>query len=231
MTKISMLLAVLLLSGGCGSSPLGDHEAKLRGLTYSRKSPMNDIVWTPVARFDFDDPAELDRFVQVAGGWTIRGGKLVAIEGDRDRTIMLAPSGPMPVRIAFDARLGRHPEGGARDFTVLVNATADEEFFRSGYTLTTGSYRNNTTCFYRAGKRLARTEYSPLEVERTYRVTVEIDGGHLRYWLDDRILLEAWDADPLAMDPKRWIGLRTWDIEMAVDNLTIDAGRREGLAE
>lgn len=221
---------IFLAAVGCSGdgpragTPEGLAERKQRGLLFSRRSPINAIHWTPVKRFTFEHGWEAEQLLQPAGRWTIEDGVLKAVEGPRNRVIMLCPSRYEPVRIEFDARLQPHPQGEARDFTVLVHASADDRFFKSGYTLTTGSYYNNTTCFYRRGQRLARTEYSPLVVNRWYHVTVEMARGHIRYWLDDRILLEAWDVDPLPADGRGWIGLRTWDIVMEVDNVVISEG-------
>jgi hypothetical protein len=110
------------------------------------------------------------------------------------------------------------------DITVLLNSLPDKTFFNAGYALTTGSYWNNCTTFYRKGTALANTSWSPVRSGKRNTISLEFNHGHIRYEMNGEILLEAWDENPLNLSPDRWIGLRTWATLMCVDNITVYRG-------
>jgi len=189
-------------------------------LEASRKIRSAAVEWEEVRRLTFADPAELADRPTPEGAWEIDDGKLWAAGGERNRAILLAPCAHDPVRIEFEATC-YEADGRLGDITVLLNSVADKRFFGHGYALTTGSYWNNCTTFYKQGKAIARTEHSPVVSGRRNHVVLEFNRGHIRYWLNDRIILEAWDETPLAMDASLWIGVRTWATRMSVDNLVV----------
>ena len=131
-----------------------------------------------------------------------------------------------PLRIELEVTNYANPDGSIGDITILINSENSGNFFRRGYALTTGSYYNNCTTFYRLGKAIARTEYSPLVSGKTYRVLIELIDGHIRYWLDDKIILESWDPNQLELDSNLWIGIRTWNTRMSVDWFAVYQGIR-----
>lgn len=191
-------------------------------LLRSRRAPMNQIVWSAVPISRFDTPAALDVARIVAGEWAIEDEILVATAGVQHRAILLFPAAYDRFRLRFEARLHPNDEGRIGDISVLVNTTADPTFWTSGYALTTGSFYNHCSSFYRLGQHLARTEWSPVDSNRWHRVALAYDRGHIRYWLDDRILLEAWDPSPLPMSADRWIGLRTWNTRMEIRHIKLE---------
>ncbi|GAF69184.1 unnamed protein product, partial [marine sediment metagenome] len=134
-----------------------------------------------------------------------------------------------PVRVEFEATSFADDQGLLGDITVLLNSISGpgDAFFNNGYAFTTASYRNSCTAFYKKGKPIARTECSPVESGEMNLMVLEFDKGHIRYWLNGQIILEAWDEIPLKMDSKYWIGIRTYDTRMIVDNLTIYHGESD----
>ena len=62
---------------------------------------------------------------------------------------------------------------------------------------------------------------------KTNRVVVELIEGHIRYWLNDKILLEVRDPNPLELDPNLWIGVRTWNTKMSIDWFTVEQGLKK----
>ena len=225
MKRAARLLCIVLIAvavAGCHAtapSPQPDPY-----LARSRRSRLCGMAWTPVEAFRFDDASQMNRFTVLEGEWELRGGRLVATKGERNRTILVSRAGQDPVRVEFDARLNRNPEGRIGDITVLLNTTSGPTHWDDGYALTTSSFYDNCSTFYRLGKKLAQTEWSPAEPGEWRRVALEFDAGHIRYWLDGRIVLEAWDGDPLPLSPERRIGLRTWNTMLEVRNLTIYEG-------
>lgn len=194
-------------------------------LVRSRPGRLDNIQWIAMRAFDFQDANQLQNARIMDGEWRIRDGCLVAEQGSRNRTILLAAAGADPLRVEFEARLHANDRKYTGDITVLLNVTDDQDYWKSGYALTTGSFYNNCSSFYRLGRHMARSEHSPVVPGRWHRVALEYDAGHIRYWFDGRILLEAWDSGPLPMDAGRWIGLRTWDTRMDVRHLVISRAR------
>ncbi|MBT4482522.1 MAG: hypothetical protein HOC71_02465, partial [Candidatus Latescibacteria bacterium] len=131
-------------------------------LQRSRDQRSREVSWKKVDEFTFDNPSELNTFPVPEGKWEISGGKLRAIGGDRNRAILLAKTVGDDVRIEFDVTNTANSEGQLGDITVLLNSVDSKTFFSNGYALTTASYWNNCTTFYRKGKSLARTEYTPV---------------------------------------------------------------------
>ncbi len=192
-------------------------------VTLSRSIRAQIISWEKAVSLTFDDQGDLEQYRIVEGKWLIRNGKLWAVEGDRNRAILLTPCRYDPVRIEFEVT-NWASNGLIGDITVLLNSTPDKNFFGSGYALTTGSYWNNCTTFYKRGQALANTNYTPLKSGKTNRIALEFNRGHITYWMNGEILLEAWDDTPLAMDPSTWIGVRTWATRMCIDNLIVFRG-------
>ena len=221
--------AVLVLTAGAAlwavSAPSARTQPaspdRARYLQAGRKSPLEKVKWEKVFSLMFDDAGELSRFTQAAGQWEIRDGKLWAAAGEKNRTILLAHVSGPTLRIEFEATSFADAAGALGDITVLLNASPGKSATANGYALTTGSYMNTCTTFYRQGRKLARTEYSPVVSGKINRMAIEFDRGHIRYWMNDEILLECWDENPLPIDGSLWMGVRTWATRMAIDNLTV----------
>ena len=178
----------------------------------------------PCIRYDFTSEEAIQDFQIVNGEWEIKNGKLWAVSGEKNRSILLAQSKRGPLRIELEVTNYANSDGSIGDITVLINSENSDKFFGSGYALTTGSYYNNCTTFYRLGKAIAKTEYSPLVSGKTYIVVIECIDGHIRYWLNNKIILEAWDPKPQELDPNLWIGIRTWNTRMSVDWFAVYQG-------
>ncbi|MFC1508936.1 hypothetical protein ACFL60_04510 [Candidatus Omnitrophota bacterium] len=190
-------------------------------LERSRNQRTQKITWKKAASFSFDIPAAITECPVPEGTWKVSGGKLRAVAGDKNRAILLMKNVGNQVRIEFEVTNTADEEGRLGDITVLLNAVPGKTFFSNGYALTTASYWNNCTTFYKKGKPIARTEFTPVESGKMHRVALEFNSGHIRYWLDNRIVLEVWDDKPLTMDSGCWIGIRTWATSMVVDNVVV----------
>ncbi len=222
----SVCLAILVLAclfAACAAHPRPEamEKSRLAGLSLRHA----DIAWERVAGFTFDNRNDMERLRIAEGEWEIRDGALRAMGGNANRAIMLAPCGSDPVRIEFEVT--NYSSGGLMgDITILLNSSPDKRFFDSGYALTTGSYWNTCTTFYRKGLALSNTSWSPVISGKKNRVAFEFDHGHIRYEMNGQILLETWDESPLVMDSSRWIGIRTWSTLMVVDNVVISRGTK-----
>ena len=224
MRKLFAFAILFLICCGCTSTRRADLS---EFLDKSRHMRSGEIQWEAVVQMDFENADASANCPIAAGEWEVRDGQLWAIAGETDRAILLARSGLDPVRVDFEATCYAQEDGRIGDITVLLNTKPGERCFFEGYSPTTGAYWNHGSIIYRSGVPLARTEHPRLVSGKRYRVRVELTRGHIRYWLDDEIILEAWDPAPLRMDSARWIGIRTWGTLMSVDNVTIYRGGTE----
>lgn len=203
-----------------------EHDPQLF-LERSRSQRISPVIWELVALFGFDTPVDIAGCPVPEGKWEVRDGRLQAVGGDRNRAILLMKIPGDRIRIEFEAVSHTDSLGRLGDITILLGATPDRGFFNSGYALTTASYWNNCTTFYKSGRPIARTEYTPVRPGVKNRVALEFVGGHIRYWLNGEIILEAWDDTPLVIDSGTWIGIRTWATVMEVDDIGVYRGEGE----
>jgi hypothetical protein len=200
----------------CTTPPRGD-------IDYARQLPMNAIIWKEINRFTFDDESSLREARITNGKWTVRNGRLEALDGE-ERSILLMPCQLDPIRIACDVTCQPNPDGRIGDISILLNKGPDTSYWKDGYLFTTASYYNECSSFYRDGVRFANTEFSPVTPGQTHKVILEKHGGQIRYWLDGKVILEARDPAPLPKGENRWFGLRTYNTRLQVDNLVISTG-------
>jgi hypothetical protein len=219
-----IIVLFMAVFAGCQSGSYADKGL----LEASRRAGRNNIVWEKVKSFTFSSPSELSQYIQPTGKWEIKDGKLWAVAGKDSRAILLQKCFKGPVKMEFEATNYASEEGTIGDISVLINSLPgrrEKKWFRQnnkdGYLLTTGSYANNCTAFYRKVVPFARTEYSPVISGKCNKIVLEYVNGHFRYWMNGEIILEAWDEKPLPMKPLLWLGLRTYNTLMAVDNVTI----------
>ncbi len=203
---------------------------KERMLRSSRSAVNTRVAWEEAITYTFDDPSQINSFAAAAGKFEIKDGALRAIEGNADRSIMLTKNTfGSYVRIEMEVtNYANDRTGRTGDISFMLNAIPDpkyEVFFFNGYSLTTASFANSSTTFYKKGKPLARTELTPVVPGKKNIAILEYMNGHVRYWLNDQVLLEAWDDNPLVMDPNLWIGVRSYDTLMVIDKLTISKGK------
>lgn len=225
---VSGVVAIAMVHASVAAAPgapvVPDAAGQRKYLELSRKEHDQPVHWQPVLVMGFDDAASLQRLRVKEGRWEILKGQLQAIAGrpDENRSVLIAPCPAGPIRVEFDATLFARPDGRVCDIGIRLNADPDTGRYDRGYGLLTATYFNQATVFYKLNIPLARTEWSPVVPGWRHHVNLEWNRGHLRFFIDKRIVLDAWDRDsPLAPDPTKWIGLSTYDTRMAVDNLTV----------
>ena len=203
---------------------------KERMLQSSRNATGTKVAWEQGYTYSFDDDAQMDSFAVAAGKFEIKDGALRAIDGNTNRAIMIAKNTfGKYFRIEIEVtNFANEKTGRTGDISFLINSVSVEKyevFFFNGYSLTTASFGNSNTAFYKKGKPFARTEYTPVVSGKKNMAMLDYMNGHIRYWFNGQIILEAWDDDPLEMDPSLWIGVRSYDTLMVIDKMTISKGR------
>jgi hypothetical protein len=225
--RLFTFLLVTFFGTSVSFAQLSEKEKMLQS---SRSATATKVSWEEAITYTFDDPSQMSAFAVAAGKFEISGGALRAIEGETNRAIMLAKNNfGNYFRIEMEVtNYANENTGKTGDISFLINSVPVEKyevFFFNGYSLTTASFANSNTAFYKKGKPFARTEYTPVVPGKKNIAMLDYMNGHIRYWLNGQIILEAWDGQALEMDPNLWIGVRSWDTLMVIDKLTISRGK------
>jgi len=203
-----------------------EHDQNTKKYLESSRIRTPVITWEKVAFFGFDKSGEIASSIAVDGEWKVREEKLWAIAGDKNRAILLCKNAGDPVRITFETTLFADNEGRIGNITVMFTRSPDD-YFRNGYAFVTAHYFNSCTTFYKNGKPIARTEYTPVESGEKNLIILDFIKGHIRYWLNGQIILEAVDETPIQIDSAWWVGIQNWATNMSVDNFTVYRGSTE----
>src|SRR6185295_14446174 len=212
-------------------------EQQLSQYLQASRSEHDHLIkdWKEVAAWNFDDGKMPADFKVYDGEWKVADGVLRAVSGkpDGNRAIKIADCRWPAFRLEFDARLTANPGIPAErvcDIGVRFNCDAQTGDYTKGYFLLTGTYYNQATTLYRLNIPYARAELSPIVPGKLHHVLLEVVKPHIRFWVDGRVVLEAWEragkgglnsSDFLDMDPTRAIALHTYDTVMDVDNVRI----------
>jgi hypothetical protein len=171
----------------------------------------------------------------LSDAWRLRDGALCA-EGAKNRGVWLLRRLPADVVIELEARA--HSEEGdiklelfGDGLTGAEGASYDDP---SGYVLIFGGWQNSRHVLARLGEhrrdRLERVvdpqsedpRALPVSSDRSYRMRIERDRGRrLRWWVDDTLLFELDDAEPLVGVGHDHFGFNDWSAPVCFDNLRI----------
>jgi hypothetical protein len=194
-------------------------------LVASRAEHDRKVTWQVVREYDFTAPDALAGTRAIAGQWAIVNGALEAVSGEpeRNRTLLLCPMQWDYLKVEVEFVLTPGPAGRIGDFCLRF-AEPEKGSFAKHYAVITGQYYNQASVVYRRNIPIARTEWSPLVAGRTHRAVLEYTGDHLRYWIDDRVVLEAWDRqEPVPVKDVTWLGVSTYDSHLRITRLRLSA--------
>jgi len=224
----ALLMTTALSSAGADKPAekevVPDAEGQRKYLEASRIEHNTVIDWKPLKTMTFDDAKALDGLKAVQGKWEVQDGQLVAVSGaaEDNRILLLSPMPDGPVRIEFDATLFPRADGRICDICIRFNADPETGSYVKSYALIAGQYFNQAAVFYKKNIPFARTEFAPLVPKKRHRIVAEWANKHFRFFVDDKVLIDAWDRDtPMPPDPTKWLGISTYDTRMVVDNLVI----------
>ena len=199
---MSVSLAVLL----CSCTPQGDPGI---GSGY-------------VDRFDRDRLGE--DWKRTGGNWRLENGQL-HVRGARNRPLWLLRMLPREVRIEFDAR------SETLDGDIKVELFGDgasfakaDSYVASGYVVIFGGWHNSKNVIARMDEHGADRVVGPsraVEPGRTYHLRIERRGADVTVWVDDEVLVEMTDSDPLQGRGHDHFGFNNWQSEVWFDNLEV----------
>ena len=175
-------------------------------------------------RDDFDRTQLGDDWHNTGGPWQVRDGKL-HVRGARNRPLWLQRTLPRDVRIEFDVQ-SDSPEG---DIKVEVfgdgsSRATSESYTATSYVVIFGGWGNSTNLIARMdehGSDRSEGPRRPVEVGRTYRLSIERRGSTVRAEVDGELLAEFEDPEPLEGRGHDHFAFNNWQSDLTFDNLEI----------
>ena len=163
-------------------------------------------------------------YEKTGGNWRIEGGQL-HVQGAKNHPLWLLRTLPRDVRVEFDAR-SESPEGDIKVevFGDGASYAKEDRYTASSYVIVFGGWNNSRNVLARMDEHGDdRVVGKPRKVEpgRTYRFRIERIDGTLRVWVDEGVLMEMNDPDPLSGRGHDHFGFNNWRSELWFDNLKV----------
>ncbi|HOX46862.1 MAG TPA: hypothetical protein PK668_24910 [Myxococcota bacterium] len=191
------LLAAALSLAGCKEG-----EARLAALPFQ----------------DSFERAELGPDWRAEPGWSVKDGQVYSA-GTRNRALWLQAALPRDAVIELTAR----SESPAGD--IKFEAWGDGQNHASGYVFIFGGWRNSISAIARLDEHGAdRQEVNrPNQVRmgQHYRMKVVRQGEVIRWYVDDKLLLDFYDSAPLHGQGHDRFAFNDWEAQLYFDDLRI----------
>ena len=200
----SVLLFLFLALGGC--TPQGDPGI---GVGFS----------------DDFERAQLGKSYHVTGGnWRIEAGEL-HVQGAKNHPLWLLRTLPRDVRVELDVR-SESPEGDIKVeiFGDGASYAKQDSYTATSYVIILGGWNNSQNVLARMdehGQDRVVGKPRKLVPGRRYRLRIERIEANLTVWLDDQVLLEMEDSEPLEGRGHDHFGFNNWQSDLWFDNLKV----------
>ncbi|MEO1268707.1 MAG: hypothetical protein AAFX99_11455 [Myxococcota bacterium] len=150
--------------------------------------------------------------------WSIEQGKLVGTQV-RHRALWLREPLPEYVRIDFEAQV----EAGA---SIRMEIFGDGEHHESGYVLAFGAYDNPSVHFIgrldeHGDDRVITSKGPELKPGQRYAMTLIRTDQALRWFVNDTLLLQFIDPEPLKGVTHQYFAFDGWDSKVIFDKVTV----------
>ena len=175
--------------------------------------------------FDDFERAQLGSDYRKTGGnWRIQDGEL-HVRGAKNHPLWLLRSLPHDVHIELDAR-SETPDGDIKVevFGDGASHAKSDSYEATSYVIIFGGWNNSKNVLARMdehGTDRVLGEPRKVELGKTHRFRIERRGGILTVWVDDVVLLEMDDSDPLSGRGHDHFGFNNWQSDLWFDNLKI----------
>ncbi len=175
--------------------------------------------------FDDFERTQLGREYRRTGGdWRIDEGQL-RVRGARNHPLWLLRTLPENVRVEVDAR-SVSPDGDIKVelFGDGASHAQGDRYEATSYVIIFGGWKNSKNVLARLDEHGADRVVGPerrVEPGRTYHLRIERVGGTLTVWVDDELLLEMTDSNPLRGRGHDHFGFNNWKSDLWFDNLKV----------
>ena len=174
-----------------------------------------------------------DRFVRsqlgkvwnkTGGDWAIEAGEL-HVQGARNHPLWLLRTLPRDVRVELDVR-SETPDGDIKIeiFGDGASFAKTDSYKATSYVVIFGGWNNTRNVLARMDEHGAdRVVGAARKVEagKRHHLRIERVGPKLTVWVDDEVLLEMSDPDPLRGRGHDHFGFNNWQSDLWFDNLEI----------
>lgn len=186
--------------------------------------PRGDAFLGDSFRDDFSRKEIGPDYRNTGGPYEIVDGKL-RVRGARNKPLWLKRTLPRDVRVEFDVR-SESPDGDIKVelFGDGFSKATDVSYTATGYVVIFGGWRNTMNVLARKDEHGSdRVVGPPRKVEkgRTYHMKIERKGDTITAWVDDQVLVQMKDPDPLWGKGNDHFGFNNWEAELWFDNLVI----------
>jgi len=173
---------------------------------------------------DFERPQLGKDYENTGGNWRIEDGQL-RVQGAKNHPLWLLRRLPRDVRVEFDAR----SESAEGDIKVEIfgdgaSYAKQDRYTATSYVIVFGGWNNSRNVLARMDEhgqdRVVGTSRK-VEPGATYRFRIQRIGGTITVWVDEDVLLELDDPEPLEGRGHEHFGFNNWQSELWFDNLRI----------
>jgi len=173
---------------------------------------------------DFERAPIGTAYKQTGGNWRIEAGEL-RVQGAKNHPLWLLRTLPRDVRVEFDAR-SESPEGDIKVeiFGDGASYAKGDSYTATSYVIIFGGWNNSTNVLARMdehGRDRVVGEPRKVEPGRVYRFRIERIDSALTVWVDDAVLLQMDDSEPLKGRGHDHFGFNNWQSELFFDNLKV----------
>ena len=173
---------------------------------------------------DFERAALGKDYDKTGGNWRIDDGQL-RVDGAKNHPLWLLRTLPREVRVELDVR-SESPEGDIKVelFGDGASYAKADRYEASGYVIIFGGWNNSKNVLARMDEHGVDRVIGPARKVvpgKTYHFRIERVGGTLTVWVDDEVLLEMADPEPLGGRGHDHFGFNNWQSDLWFDNLEV----------
>jgi hypothetical protein len=173
---------------------------------------------------DFERVRLGDAYKKTGGNWRIEEGEL-HVKGAKNHPLWLLRTLPWDVEVEFDVR-SETPDGDIKVeiFGDGASHAKSDRYEASSYVVIFGGWNNSKNVLARMDEHGADRVVGPpkrVEPGRTYHFRITRVGGTLKVLVDDELLLEMHDREPLGGRGHEHFGFNNWQSDLWFDNLEV----------
>ena len=220
--KIWMRTGVPIHKVGTSSVPV--YAAVLSCFLFAACTPQGDPGIGTGFSDDFERAQLGKNYKSTGGTWRIERGQL-HVQGAKNHPLWLLRVLSRDVRVEFDAR----SESAEGDIKVEIfgdgaSYAEHDSYVATGYVIIFGGWSNSANVLARMDEHGDdRIVGRPVKVVpgTTYRFRLERNDGTLTVWVDEEVLVEMDDSEPLEGRGHDHFGFNNWKSPVWFDNLKI----------
>jgi serine/threonine protein kinase len=165
--------------------------------------------WRLLLEENFSDPDIESRWEIIGKRWEIVNGELRLCDGE-PQILYLKKAITGDVRIEFECHQDSEYLADVSCFTHALPLKNRKKACETGYMFQYGASENTRSFIEKPGKRFWDKLHSPLKKGERYRVLAEKCGNKLSFWVNDLLICEAEDPEPLSSAERTSLGIYGW---------------------